>query len=168
MPSNYLEQLTAEWYEHQDYFVRRNIRVGLRREGGHEGELDIVAFKPGHLVHIETSMDTISWEAREERFRKKFETGERYIRSLFQGFTLPDQIEKIAVLGLASRANHEFVGGGRIVLLNDLLNDILNHLKGVSWLSHSIPEAYPILRTLQVVAWYKKEVIDILAGGNGA
>jgi hypothetical protein len=28
MPSNHLEQLVAEWYEYQGYFVRRNIFVG--------------------------------------------------------------------------------------------------------------------------------------------
>lgn len=62
MPSNYLEQLAAEWYEYQGYFVRRNIRVGLRKQGGYEGELDVVAFHPGRvaLVHIETSMDADS------------------------------------------------------------------------------------------------------------
>ena len=28
MPGNYLEQLVAEWYEYQGYFVRRNVLVG--------------------------------------------------------------------------------------------------------------------------------------------
>lgn len=35
MAGNYLEQLASEWYEFQGYFVRRNIRVGRRLEGGH-------------------------------------------------------------------------------------------------------------------------------------
>jgi hypothetical protein len=54
---NFLEQLAAEWYEFRGYFVRRNIRVGLRPRGGYESELDVVAFDPdkGHLVHIEAS-----------------------------------------------------------------------------------------------------------------
>jgi hypothetical protein len=34
-----LEQLVAEWYEFQGYFVRRNVRVGRRLKGGHDGEL---------------------------------------------------------------------------------------------------------------------------------
>lgn len=56
MASNHLEQLAAEWYEYRGYFVRRNVRVGPRAQGGHEGELDIVAFDPRKvaLVHIET------------------------------------------------------------------------------------------------------------------
>jgi len=52
---NHLEQLVAEWYEYQGYFVRRNVHVGKRSNGGWECELDVVAFNPSekHLVHIE-------------------------------------------------------------------------------------------------------------------
>ena len=46
MASNHLEQLVAEWYEIQDFFVKRNIKVGKRAQGGYECELDIVAFHP--------------------------------------------------------------------------------------------------------------------------
>ena len=28
MAHNFLEQLVAEWYEYQGYFVRRNVMVG--------------------------------------------------------------------------------------------------------------------------------------------
>ena len=44
---NFLEQLVAEWYEFNGYFVRRNVKVGPRAKGGHDGELDVVAFHPG-------------------------------------------------------------------------------------------------------------------------
>ena len=69
MASNYLEQLLAEWYEFRAYFVRRNVLVGKRARGGYDCELDIVAFNPvtKHLVHLEPSMDTYSWDRREER-----------------------------------------------------------------------------------------------------
>lgn len=43
---NYLEQLISEWYEYQGYFVRRNVLVGKRSDGGWECELDVVAFHP--------------------------------------------------------------------------------------------------------------------------
>ena len=46
MASNFLEELTAEWYEFNGYFVRRNVNVGKRPEGGYECELDVVAFHP--------------------------------------------------------------------------------------------------------------------------
>ena len=59
MASNYLEQLVAEWYEYQGYFIRRNVLVGKREQGGYECELDVVAFHPEtkQLVHIEPSTD---------------------------------------------------------------------------------------------------------------
>lgn len=51
-----MEELVAEWFEYCGYIVKRNERVGRRAAGGHEGELDIVAFNPekNHLIHIET------------------------------------------------------------------------------------------------------------------
>lgn len=87
MPSNHLEQLIAEWYEYQGYFVRRNILVGKRAKGGYECELDIVAFHPltKHLVHIEPSLDANSWAVREARFKRKFDAGRKYIPGLFDG-----------------------------------------------------------------------------------
>jgi hypothetical protein len=64
---NFLEQLVAEWYEFNGYFVRRNVMVGRRSGGGWECELDVVALHPKkkRLVHIETSMDAASWGTRE-------------------------------------------------------------------------------------------------------
>lgn len=36
MPANHLEQLVAEWYEYQGYFIWRNVRVGKKPQGGYE------------------------------------------------------------------------------------------------------------------------------------
>jgi hypothetical protein len=71
------EQLLAEWYEYRAYFLRRNVLVGKRKHGGYECELDIVGFHPiaRHLLHIEPSMDAMSWEQREQRIQKKFDAG---------------------------------------------------------------------------------------------
>jgi Holliday junction resolvase-like predicted endonuclease len=46
MQTNFLEELVAEWLEYKGYIVKRNERVGRRAAGGHEGELDVVAFNP--------------------------------------------------------------------------------------------------------------------------
>ena len=46
MPGNYLEDLVAEWYEYNGYFVKRNVWVGKLPAGGYECELDIIAFNP--------------------------------------------------------------------------------------------------------------------------
>ncbi len=36
---NFIESLIAEWLAYNGYFVRRNVKVGRRPEGGWEGEL---------------------------------------------------------------------------------------------------------------------------------
>ena len=166
MANNYLEQLVAEWYEYQGYFIRRTVNVGKLKRGGYEAELDVVGFHPStnHLVHLEPSVDTISWAEREKRFGKKFDAGRRHIPSLFVGFTLPEEIEQIAVFAYASKKNHVSVGGGRIVVMTDLLKEIFTDLKKRSILTNSIPEQLPILRTLQIVAHYGKEFCPILCG----
>ena len=161
MPANYLEQLIAEWYEYQGYFVRRNVLVGRRPKGGYECELDIVAFHPGrrHLIHIEPSMDADSWAIREKRYQKKFDAGRKYIRTIFQDVQLPDTVEQIAVLVFASKANHERVGGGRLVLVDEILEDIFREFKGKHLASNAIPEHLTILRTCQFVAEYRSAVL---------
>lgn len=161
---NYLEQLVAEWYEFNGYFVRKNVRVGPRAMGGHEGELDVVAFHPqkSHLVHIEPSMDALSWNKREERFAKKFEVGRRYIREIFEGLELPHEIEQIALLEFASRKNRSTLGGGRLMLVSELLEEILTGLRDQRLASKAVLEDKPILRTLQFVAEHRQVAFEIL------
>jgi len=71
---NFLEELIAEWYEYQGYFVRRNVKFDKMPKGGYKGEIDTVAFDPKQRVlkHIEVSGDADSWEKRKTKFRKKF------------------------------------------------------------------------------------------------
>src|SRR5690554_419807 len=52
---NHLEQLVAEWYEYRGYFVRRNIQVGPRANGGYECELDAVLFILGNNTWFTSS-----------------------------------------------------------------------------------------------------------------
>lgn len=165
MAANHLEQLVAEWYEYQGYFIRRNVKVGRRARGGYEGELDIVGFHPErqHLVHIETSLDAQAWHKREERFSRKFEAGRRYIPSLFGGIELPPDIESIAILLFAAKVGGRVtLGGGRLMLVGELLEEILTMLAPVSILSNMVDEQKPLLRTLHFVAAYKKQVVRVL------
>ena len=158
MAANYLEQLVAEWYEYQGYFVKRNVLVGKRDAGGHEGELDVVAFNPdkSHLVHIEPSMDAESWDNRENRYKRKFETGKKYIRGLFPGFKLPPEIEHIALLVFASKKNRSMIGGGKIMLLTELLEDIFSTLGNKGLATEIVPEHMTILRSFQFVIEYRE------------
>jgi len=157
---NFLEQLVAEWYEYQGYFVRRNVLVGKRCNGGWECELDIVAFHPGkkHLVHIEPSMDSNSWEKRAARYAKKFETGRKYIPELFAGIEVPAEIEQIALFGLGSKANNPELAGGKVWLASDLLEQITSVLKYKRVEKEAVSEQYPLLRTIQFVCHHRHQL----------
>lgn len=160
MANNFLEQLVTEWYEYRGYFVRRNVWVGKRGRGGFESELDIVAFNPKtrHLAHVEPSLDAESWEKRERRFRKKFDAGRKHIPGLFPGFDLPDEIEQIAVLVFASKINHPTIGGGKVLLISDLMREILEDLSEKKIAANAVPEHHALLRTLQFVVEYRRKV----------
>jgi len=163
MKANYLEELVAEWYEYMGYFVRRNVPIERRKQGGYESELDVVAFNPvtKHLIHVETSMDAGSWEQREKRFLKKFELGRKHIPSLFKGLEIP-AIEQAVVLVFASKTNHDILGGGRIIMIDEFLRDILDKIKDKKMESEAISEQYPILRTLQFVARCRSQIKKVL------
>lgn len=163
MAANYLEQLIAEWYEYRGYFVRRNVQVAKRPNGGYDCELDIVAYHPvqHHLVHLEPSMDANSWAIREKRYRKKFEMGRKYIPAIFEGLDLPDEVEQIAVLVYASKQNHQRLGGGRLILVDELLEEIFDDLKTKELASSAIPEHLSILRSFQFVTEYKSIIMKV-------
>ncbi len=158
MSHNHLEQLVAEWYEFNGYFIRRNVLVGPLEKGGFECELDVVAFNPEkkHLVHIEPSMDANSWVGRDERYCKKFKAGKKYIPDLFKGLEILKQIEQIALLGFAGKnENYKTCGGGKVVLVRELLEEILKSVRSKSEKKYqAIPEQFPLLRTLQLVVDY--------------
>ena len=168
MAGNFLEQLIAEWYELQGYFIRKNVLVGKRARGGYECELDVVGFHPGkkHLVHLEASMDASSWSEREKRFKKKFEAGKKHIPELFKDLDIPRNIDQIVVLVFASKQNRDTLAGGKLILGNELLEEIFSDLQHRSIYSRTIPEQFPILRALQFVAQYRKEVCSILLSND--
>lgn len=165
MASNHLEDLLAEWYEYRGFFIRRNVLVGKRPNGGYECELDVVAFNPSEkrLVHLEPSLDASSWQRREERFAKKFAAGRKYIPELFRGLDLPKAPEQFAVLVFASGINFSAIGGAKIIFAGEIVGEILTHLRQKRLAKSAVPEQYPILRTLQYVAEYRTHVINSLA-----
>ena len=155
---NFLEQLAAEWYEFNGYFVRRNVHVGRRAKGGYECELDVVAFNPKrqHLIHLEPSMDTDRWDKREERFRKKFEAGQKYIPELFEAFKPLPEIKQVALFVYGSSNQHQYVGGGRVLMIKDFMQDIREGVSERSVSKSTIPEQYVILRALLFAAEFWK------------
>ena len=153
MAKNFLEQLIAEWYELQGYFIRKNVLVGKRPKGGYECELDVVAFNPEkkHIIQIEPSTDAYSWSKREQRYKKKFKAGKKHIPQLFRGLDIPKKIEQVALFGAVKRTSHKKIAGARIMTVNELLHEITENLKTKSTSSNAVPEYYIILRTVQYV-----------------
>lgn len=174
--SNHLEQMTAEWLEYRGYFVRQSVLVGPRPKGGYEGELDIVAVNPttGHLIHVECSLDAASWEQREVKFLKKFERGQRFVPSLFDGLELPSQLDQVALLLFAGEVRTE-VGGGRVVRVADFVSEITSHLAKHHPARSAVPSGLPLLRTLQFAAHFGGRqagsavlIPEVLTTGAGA
>ncbi len=164
MGNNHLEQLVAEWYEFQGFFVRRSVNVGKRPQGGYECELDIIAFHPESkkLVQVEPSMDADSWEKREARYKKKFEAGKTYIPQIFNGLDIPRKIEQIALFLFASKVNHETLAGGRIMLVSEILVEVTKALSELKVAKQAVPEQFPLLRTIQFVIEYRKLIFNEL------
>lgn len=104
--------------------------LGRRAGGGYEGELDVVAFNPAkkHLLHIEASMDADSWENRETNYARNFKLGSTYIPTLFDGFDLPSEVDQIALIGFGGAPNRPTIGGGRLLMVGNLMNEIRDKL----------------------------------------
>ena len=166
MAGNHLEDLIAEWCEYRGYFVRRNINVGKRLAGGYECELDVVAFHPteARLLHFEPSLDADSWSEREAKFVRKFAAGRKYIPELFSGISLPAKLEQIAVLVFASRGGRTEIAGGRLLMADELIEEILSALKTKHLAKAAVPEQFPLVRTLQYVAHYRDAAVRALTG----
>lgn len=73
---NFWEELAAEWYMYQGYFTRTNVKFSRRRNGGYEGEIDVLALDvaQNHLIHIECSTDASPWDQRISRMKRKFDS----------------------------------------------------------------------------------------------
>lgn len=151
---NFLEQLVAEWYSYQGYFVRTNVRIGKRTAGGFAGEMDVIAFQPktNVLVHLETSSDAESWGQRKARFQKKFQTAAKYYKSEFK-FKIA-HIEQIVVVSYSSpKKGTEFINQIKLLPFSDLMANIKAELVKRTNSKAIVPEIYPLLRAIQVALW---------------
>lgn len=149
---NHLEELTTEWLNYNGYFTRTAIRVGRRALGGYDGELDVIGYHPDtkHFVHVECSMDALTWDKREQRFARKLELGREYASSHFKGMGAPEEFDQIVLHGFAGAAtSHRSIGGGRLVTSTELVAEIGCCIPRNSARS-AVPENFPLLRTLQL------------------
>ncbi|MBB5547001.1 hypothetical protein A8H39_06660 [Paraburkholderia fungorum] len=150
---SHLEDLISEFYDWSGYLVKRNLKVGRLAHGGWEMELDVVAFHPQtkHLIHIEPSIDAHSWEMRQKRFRKKFESGERHMfSSVFPWLDQSTPVERIAVLVSHPKGRDELCGA-KIVSVDEFVFEVKKKIAGCGKMANNaIPEQYPLLRTIQL------------------
>ena len=100
---NFLEQLTAEWYQYKGYFVRTNIKFGrnIHGRGGHAGEIDVIAYEPKtrDFIHIEASTDALVWPERKRIFERKFSDARRYYMEIFPFKEMDIKPRQIALVG---------------------------------------------------------------------
>lgn len=157
---SHLESLIAEFLDWQGYIISTNVKVGRLAHGGWEMELDILGYHPRDkaLVHYEPSIDALSWEKREARYKKKFEAGRKYIFSdVFAWLPPQTPLEQIAVFISHPKDRHD-IAGGRILSIDELMATIRGKVaeRGIM-ASNAIPEKYPLLRTIQLshAGYYK-------------
>ena len=150
---SHLEALIVEYLDWQGYLVRRNTKVGRLGHGGWEMELDVVGYHPAHqdLVHYEPSVDAHSWSMQEERYKKKFEAGRKYIRQhLFAWLPESTQLRQIAIFPAHPKDRHE-IAGGSIQSIDELVAEIRAKVIAQGLANkNAISENYPLLRTLQL------------------
>jgi len=152
---NFLEQLIAEWYSFQGYFVRTNIKIGKRELGGYEGEMDVLAFDPSKrlLVHLEVSGDADSWKERRDRFRRKFTTAAEHYGTVFD-FKLR-QVKKVAVVGFSKpKSPIDFGPDIELILIPDMMVKITKEMGRLRPTAKAVPEGFPLLRAVQFTVWY--------------
>lgn len=170
---NYHEQLISEYFRVRGWFVETNPKVGRssttarnQSTGGWDGELDVVAFDPasGEIQHWESSLMAGSWEAREQRCRKKFELGKAQLRDVPQFSHLSDEqvanVKQFALLTSvpAGQSSGMPFAGGTLIAMDDFQAEVNSWVlkRGVVRAS-AIPESFPLLRALQfALCGYKR------------
>ena len=137
--TNFLEQLTAEYYSYIGYFVRTNVKYGRLPRGGYEGEMDVVAYHPESLtlLHVETSMDALSWEKRKQTFRRKFSLASNYYYKLFK-FDI-NEIEIMVIVGFSNPPKY-FWEVAPIQSIPAFIAEITDYLSQYDPLRAAIPE----------------------------
>lgn len=152
---NFLEQLAAEWYAYQGFFVCTNVRFARRAQGGYAGEMDVVAFDPKDktLIHVETCGDAQSWEQRRQQFQRKFGTAEKHYRATFN-FGIR-RVRKIAIAGFGKRRKALALGPGiELLSVEKLVRQIVEEVAKSAPTQRVVPEKFPLLRAIQLGNWY--------------
>ncbi len=151
--ASHLESLIHEYLEWQGYLVRRNLKVGKLPHGGWEMELDLIGYHPTtqDLVHYEPSLDALSWDKREARYKKKFSAARKYLFTEVFSWLPPDtHLRQIAVLVNHPRGRDE-LAGGVLMSVDEITAEIRGKVIACGIMAkNAISESYPLLRTVQL------------------
>lgn len=151
--ASHLESLIHEYLEWQGYLVRRNVKVGRLPHGGWEMELDLIGYHPTtqDLVHYEPSLDALSWEKRENRYKKKFNAARKYLFTEVFTWLPPDtHLRQIAVLVNHPRGR-DILAGGVLMSVDEVMAEIRSRVIACGIMAkNAISEGYPLLRTVQL------------------
>jgi hypothetical protein len=164
---SHLESLIAEYLEWQGFLVKRNLKIGRRERGGWEMELDVVGLNPKTptIIHYEPSLDALTWDKREVRYKKKFELARKYMFSeVFHWLPSSTHIEQIAVFYNHPRGRDK-IAGATIQSIDELMTEIRAAVTACGpMIRNAIPEQYPLLRTLQMShAGYSRAIAATVA-----
>jgi|SRR5579862_4991988 len=96
-------------------------------------------------------MDAESWAQREAKFKRKFDTGKKHIPTLFSAFDPLPEVQHIALFGMLKTKTRDKVGGGDVVPVCELLDEIRKQIPS-DYAAQAVPEQFVILRTLQFAA----------------
>ncbi len=134
--------------------MRTNVRARKRSAGGWDMELDVLAYQPStqSLFHVETSGDADSWAERKKRFlEKKFVLSKSEYEEMLDS-PIAD-IRRLAIVSWAAstKADLDWGEGVEVLTIPTFLAQITSTLKDRDFMTESVPEGYPILRTIQMV-----------------
>jgi hypothetical protein len=151
--ANHLETLIAQYYEWKGWFVRRNVKVGRRVKGGFTGELDVVVYDPtsGEIIHYEPSLDATTWEAREPRYARKFQSGKDFIFKEVFPWVKVRKLRHVAVFYRVPDKRRVFQGGTAMTI-DEVIKMIRDDIAKCGRLGqNAVPEQFDLLRTIQLV-----------------
>lgn len=152
---NFLENLAAEWYEYNGYFVRQNVKFGKRKAGGWKGEMDVIAYNANNktFLHIETSTDSDARAKRERRFRRKFIDASQYYKEIFH---FNGKAKQIAIISfrMSMPKDLNFGNGIEIKTIPQFMREIVTNLSIKDPRKDVISENYPLLRAIQFSSFF--------------
>jgi hypothetical protein len=157
--TNFLEQLTAEYYELNGNYVVRNRKYGMRSRGGWIGEFDVVAIDIAKkkIVHIECCARRKSKDTTQSSLERKFATAREHIRSVVTWLDESYELRQIAIIEGKTKRLKITIPGAKVMSSEQFIEDCIILCRHYAEIRMVIPETHPIMRTIYFVHLYTNE-----------